>query len=330
MNRKNFGRLLKKLRYEVIDLQTGKPFSQERLSEVVGIAEGTYQKIEQGISTVVLKPEMLVGLADALKLTTGERREFLAAAHGVESESLVSGKHDPIHTFDHCKKILSQLQAPAFVHDTYFDILAANRAVLELYGLHDYREWKNREIPINILDVIFRSIPEGKLSMKTYGKFIEKPVMLFRIQTLPYRTTKYFDCLITRLRTTYEGFWEEWQSARLLEDDQFLGYTLGFNRQGEWLQFIGSTIPFLTTYGTIKVITYTPVNMVTQQVFADILNKVGNQVVETATWPNKPNKLCNRSVPEVRRTYKQQCCRVIPWEKCVAPERLLNYENISD
>src|ERR1051325_11756531 len=81
MNRKEFGQLLATLRQD-LDL------TQFELAEFADVDEAVISQMERGVKKH-FEPELLFQLANALQLTTLERREFLLAASGLDQKYIV-------------------------------------------------------------------------------------------------------------------------------------------------------------------------------------------------------------------------------------------------
>lgn len=71
-----FGRIVKSLRAEHMDYANGGKWKQKQLAGATGLSEIIIGNIERGERTK-LEGSEIVGLADALQLSTMERRNFL-------------------------------------------------------------------------------------------------------------------------------------------------------------------------------------------------------------------------------------------------------------
>ena len=80
MNRKDFGELLSTLRQDL-------DWTQFNLSEYANVDEAVISQIERGVKKF-FEPELLFNLANALQLTTLERREFFLASARPKRERL--------------------------------------------------------------------------------------------------------------------------------------------------------------------------------------------------------------------------------------------------
>src|SRR6188474_3219904 len=81
MNRKDFGELLSALRQDL-------DWTQFQLSEYADVDEAVISQIERGVKKF-FEPDLLFCLANALQLTTRERREFFLASSGLDQKQIV-------------------------------------------------------------------------------------------------------------------------------------------------------------------------------------------------------------------------------------------------
>jgi transcriptional regulator with XRE-family HTH domain len=115
MNRSEFGRLVSALRKEHIDEEMNF-WTQKKLGEETGLGELIIGKIERG-QRANLDGDTLLRLANALRLTSGERREFFLAASGISEEKIPRQHSDPRSTLDELIQMMRQIQSPAFIMD---------------------------------------------------------------------------------------------------------------------------------------------------------------------------------------------------------------------
>src|SRR5260221_251507 len=80
MNRKEFGQLLATLRQDL-------DWTQFQLAEYSNIDEAVISQIERGVKKY-FESELLISLANALQLTTLERRVFILATSGLDQRQL--------------------------------------------------------------------------------------------------------------------------------------------------------------------------------------------------------------------------------------------------
>ena len=147
MNRKEFGELLATLRQD-LDL------TQFKLSEYADVDEAVISQIERGVKKF-FEPDLLFKLANALQLTTLERREFFLAASGLDQKQIVRQVSAAMATdvfnvrrvLDKMIELTGQVRLPAYLCDVYSDVIAANHIVLSFFRVPPAFVEEGRNIP---------------------------------------------------------------------------------------------------------------------------------------------------------------------------------------
>ena len=129
MKRKEFGRLLSTLRQDM-------GWTQFQLAEYAQVDEAVVSQMERGVKKY-FEPELLFQLANALQLTTLERREFFLAVSGLEQKQMVRQPSAAMATdvfnvrkiLDKMIELTGQVRLPAFLCDVYGDVIAANKII---------------------------------------------------------------------------------------------------------------------------------------------------------------------------------------------------------
>ncbi|HZD02142.1 MAG TPA: helix-turn-helix transcriptional regulator [Actinomycetes bacterium] len=105
---------------------------REEVAERAGIGVSWYTRLEQG-KDVQLSPRALRGVADALRLTPAQREYVFALARG-EALGVESA---PVKTVSPTLQDVLDAQGanPAYITDGRFNLLAWNRAALEIFGI---------------------------------------------------------------------------------------------------------------------------------------------------------------------------------------------------
>src|SRR3972149_370772 len=117
MNRKEFGQLLSTLRQDM-------GWTQFQLAEYAQVDEAVVSQMERGVKKY-FEPELLFQLANALQLTTLERREFFLAVSGLEQKQMVRQPSAAMATdvfnvrkiLDKMIELTGQVRLPAFLCD---------------------------------------------------------------------------------------------------------------------------------------------------------------------------------------------------------------------
>jgi transcriptional regulator with XRE-family HTH domain len=135
-NRLMFGTLVSSLREDL-------RITQNDLADKSGLRLTQLRDIEQGLKVDLLRESTLIKLALALQLTTLERYQFFLAASGILPSEIFKGNEmltllpfDARMVLEDICAIVKKLPFPAFIVDSYCDIVAANAIVIELMEIH--------------------------------------------------------------------------------------------------------------------------------------------------------------------------------------------------
>jgi transcriptional regulator with XRE-family HTH domain len=292
MDRKSFGKLLAVLRQEM-------NWTQAEFAELADVDTAVISNLERGIKRNI-EPELLFKLANALRLTTIERREFILAASGLE-ESHIVRQPDGVsktNTFDAGKVlrqldgIVGSLRIPAFLVDVYSDVLSANLIILRLLQVSP--------------DVIAQApyVPGGYTTLRvTYGEmmrlaipsdfeeFVMTSMRSFREVSLRYRAQPYFQYLMKEFRNPkkYPWFEHTWRKVVAMDDDKFATidpFSYAHAVYGQLTYYVSSSVSF-TPYGELFLCQYLPVDAHTAAVFEQLAVSEGTSSSLFAPWPEK-------------------------------------------
>lgn len=287
MYKKRFGKLVAALRRE--RMEDGKPWSRAKFAQISGIEEDILANIENG-RKAILFPSLLAQLADALQLVSGERREFFLAASGIEEEGLYP-LDAPQSALKQMLAALESLHLPALLLDQYFDIIAANSMIMELYKVTpaDFLESQaHPAIRFNLMRALFAPEFSGQISMlgKEQAKFLPHAVMLFRSATLRYRATPYYKCLRAQLNAL-EEFRRFNQISQIHENyvDNNLSFTIHHSNYGP-IKAASATASATSAAGELQLVMLAPLDKATSQLFARLAEK--RYIVDfIKDWPQK-------------------------------------------
>ena len=249
-------------------------------------------KIERG-ERQYLSPNELVSLADALKLTTMERQGFFDASTGINRYQIGRSQTPPESILQKLLADIHDIRLPFFIVDAYADAIAMNTMLLSFLNLPQAMVEKAYKHPIgfNILRIIFDpDIGYQELvGRKIWEAVATYNILLFRGNTILYRSTPYFKHLISHLRKmgNFRWRWEEiyWQE----EDYTGGGLKYSFNHP-EWgpVNYLAVESRILTSVGSLTLVIYMPTDAHTSQAFAELAAVPGNLVQQIlATWPQK-------------------------------------------
>jgi len=290
MDRKKFGKLISALRKEQLD-RYNVSWTRQRLADESGIDQEILANIETG-RRAILYPDLLVQLADALNLTSGERREFFLAASGVDEEHIYQPLDTSKTALGDMLAVMDKLQQPAFLVDQYFDIVAVNPMVLEIYNVNVNNFLDPESDPVtrfNLLRFLFASeFDEQKAMLGVFReKFTMTTLMLFRASSLRYRATEYFLRLyrhlyeIEDLKTYIQ---RKPKNERYVDNNMFIN--LDNPRLGE-IRSISTSVTIASTAGELKLFALTPLSEETAKIFTSLAH-LNNYVFQPLPdWPNK-------------------------------------------
>ena len=294
MNRKEFGQLLSTLRQDM-------GWTQFQLAEYAQVDEAVVRQMERGVKKY-FEPELLFQLANALQLTTLERREFFLAVSGLEQKQMVRQPTAAMATdvfnvrkiLDKMIELTGQVRLPAFLCDVYGDVIAANKII-----------WLFFKIPPALLEDADR-VPGGYNTTRVnFGKDLMarshivdnwenhalNSMSAFRENSLRYRAKPYFKYLMKIFRNPieYPLFDRYWKMVSSVEQDNAANmdyFSYHHDEFGE-IKYISSSTVSITSFGELFLIQYLPLDGHTSQVFEQLAQQAGQGAIHFAPWPVK-------------------------------------------
>jgi len=104
-------------------------YTQEAVADAIGVHVNTYKKYEAGLVQPQAPIETLDKLAEVLEMSPGERRSLFVLMRGHEPPALPGPYRTPEDLIASC----AHMTIAAYVHDRYWNVLAANRLFLEWF-----------------------------------------------------------------------------------------------------------------------------------------------------------------------------------------------------
>lgn len=294
MNRKDFGELLSALRQDM-------GWTQFELAEYAGIDNAVVSQVERGVKKF-FEPELLLCLANALQLTTLERREFFLSASGLDAREIVrqpakgttTDTFHPSKIIDNLIGILRELRVPAFVNDVYADVIAANTAVINFFNVPPVMLESAGQIPAgyNAMRMTFNKDMVGRTHVSdNWDAYAMTTMLSYRVSTLRYRAKPYFKYLIKAFRNPleYPLFDRFWKRVTSLEEDRIMNADLFSYRHETYgeIKYITSAITTTTSFGDLFLTSYLPRDNHTNEIFDTLMKNSGDTVVRLASWPDK-------------------------------------------
>ncbi len=288
MNNEHFGRIVKALRKKCYD-QQGNRLTREILSKMVYLTEEQLGRLERG-DRKHLDKKTLSLLADSFKLNNEERKEFFYAAFG-SNEHYLYKNEDPGSQLKKLLVLMQKLQAPAYIHDAYTDVLAANNAALNVCQVTANQVEQARQVPagFNLMHYIYAPVMKLEIILGAHWKEISEMAMFeFRRLTLRYRHTDYFKLLFKTLSKN-EQFLIEWHKSlgkdnHTSSECRHLSYK---HLSAGPLTYTETRTVLSTSAGELYLNIFNPVDSTTARTFKNLVNDKENTVQTLANWPEK-------------------------------------------
>jgi len=294
MNRKEFGQLLATLRQDL-------DWTQFELAEYADVDEAIISQIERGVKKH-FEPNLLFCLANALQLTTLERREFLLAASGLDQKQIVRQPSAGMSTdvfnvrrvLDKMIELTGQVRLPAFLGDVYGDVIAANNIILSFFKVPPEYVDVASQMPggYNTARIKFgKDLVASSHVLDNWDGYALNSMRSFRENSLRYRAQPYFKYLmkIFRNRNEYPLFDRYWKLVSSVEQDKEASTDYFSYQHNEFgpIKYISSSTISITSFGELFLLQYLPLDESTSQVFEQLAQQAGKGVVPFAPWPVK-------------------------------------------
>ncbi|MBI2332582.1 MAG: helix-turn-helix domain-containing protein [Chloroflexi bacterium] len=295
MDRKEFGFLVSLLRQDL-------GLTQFQLAENANIDIAVISQVERGVKKY-FDPELLFQLANALHLTTIERREFFLASSGISESQVIRQPSAALATdtinadkvLGKMVTIIEKLRLPAFIMDVYSDVLAINRIAAGFF-----------QVTPEILEIAPR-VPGGYSTVRMMfgkdltirSKIIENwdqyavgSMRFVRENSLRYRPKPYFQYLMKAFRnpTEYPLFQRYWRMVSSFEQDREANVDVFSYTHADFgpLKYATSTTVSITPHGELFLNQYLPLDKHTHALFDGLANQAGEGVIAPlAPWPQK-------------------------------------------
>lgn len=181
---------------------------REEVALLADVGTTWYTWLEQG-RDVRASPEVLVAIADALRLDAVERRHLFA----------LSDRPSPETSFAYPEKLEEPVQRmvdslkgqPAYVTGRRWDILGWNRAAAQVFG--DYAQIAADER--NLMSMVFTDARHRRL-LVDWEALARASLAMFRLDSVRYAGDPDFDRLIATLRRSSEEFDAWWPRHEVL------------------------------------------------------------------------------------------------------------------
>ncbi len=181
---------------------------REEVAMLAGVGATWYTWLEQG-RDVQASPEVLLALADALRLDPAERRHLFALSGRPLPQQRWVG---PETVEEPLQRMLNSLTGqPAYVLGRRWDVLAWNRAAQVLFG--DYSQLEGDER--NIMHLVFANVRHRKL-LVDWKELAPIWLAMFRADSARYTGDADFERLIAELMRLSPEFRTWWPKHNVL------------------------------------------------------------------------------------------------------------------
>ncbi len=284
-----FGQLVKELRKSTSD-PLGNQWTRESLSKYIHLSVDQLGRLERG-ERKYYDHQTLNLLADAFKLTTVEKKEFLITAAGI-SDAEFTYNASPDEQLNDLINVAGSVLPPAFIVDAFNDLVAINQTYKNLFMITDEIIGYARQLKtgFNLLYYLYSADLGFKdLLGPSWKKIALIQIHQFRRTSFRFRHEKYYKILLQELFKEPQ-FDIDWYSSNRLCPEHCVEYEY-FNFEHPafgLLSFIGTETNVNTAHGELHLVIYHATDGPTTLTFNQLAgpNKVSPTLL--ANWPEKP------------------------------------------
>lgn len=287
MHLTNFGLLVKELRKNCYDCY-GNKWTRESLSREIHLTPDQLGRLERG-NRKYLDAQTLHLLAKAFNLTDLERKEFFYASTGLDDYELYNNQ-EPDEQLVNLIYTIQNLQFPAYIIDVYADIIAANKALLNLYQTTPevIESLSQHPVGLNLVGFAYSSDLFKELLGSRWRKSAVMLLLEFRRSTLRYRHTEYFKFIFKNLLTE-KNFDIDWYSSHRHEEHFDLTYEhIEYEHPlFGYLSYVATETIINTKAGALFLVNYNPADSDTLSIFNKLISNHGHKIHNLGSWPEK-------------------------------------------
>jgi transcriptional regulator with XRE-family HTH domain len=195
---------------------------REEVAELAGIGASWYTRLEQG-KDVRLSPRALRGIAEALRLTPAQREYVFALARGEE----LGVRPAPTITVSATLQDVLDAQGdnPAYVTDGRLNLLAWNRAALEVFGVfgrsfHDIPPEER-----NVVWLIFTD--DSRRLLLDWEQHAQRVLAQFRDASRHFVDDPWFPAFVDRLKRRsgeFAAWWSQHDVGRIQATEKVIDH----------------------------------------------------------------------------------------------------------
>lgn len=283
MNRLGFGKLVVRLRKEIhIN-------NQELLAKKIAISRSTLAKIEGG-KRGKIDSDTVLALANGLKLTGLERKEFFVAASLI-SNNRIAETGNFSQYYEEILETLGQILLPSFVINPYADLLAANRAFFRFFDMDQniLASTSPSLIKHSLIRVFFLSNMKERMGENEFEIFLNKFIYSYKAISLRYRADKEFIDKFNAILKIYPEFEEAWTRVvgttfKQKFDNVSFSYATNLNKK---ISIVTTSITSITPQGELILYSFAPTSNEAESYIRKIFKDGGNEVIKFQSLNNK-------------------------------------------
>ena len=180
---------------------------REEVAQMAGISVTWYTWMEQG-RDITVSPHVLARLASVLQLTRAERHYLFDLAESADPEPPRDDEALLPNGLDAC---VQSIEAPAYILDRCWNVLARNPAMLDLFG-----GWPDRDPQPNLLRYIFMDAAARQL-VADWETRAQRVIAEFRADVAAYADDAPVQALVNELSASSPMFAQGWTRRAVVE-----------------------------------------------------------------------------------------------------------------
>lgn len=274
-------------------------WTQNDLAEQAGLPVAVISNVERGERRGLLKDNILLKLAQGLQLTSLERREFVLAASGVAEQEMIQTGDNPKLSNLQAESFINEMSekigyfnVPAFVTDSYSDIVLANSTAIQFYRPPEsFLAADPGEIGVfNQMRYVFHvDSPMKAIQGKQWEVSALLSLRFFRRKTMRVRATRYYSQLMEEFKDEkrYPLFTKVYRRMLFeLQDDYY--HPIGQPKDQDESVFTEFSVFLATTpFGELHLHYLAPLNQNTSIAFDALYRQAGAGSFHFAPFPDK-------------------------------------------
>lgn len=293
MNSKEFGLLIKAMRYEAF--RCGVYLTQTALARRANATPKIISNLECG-RKVHFEPELLMGLANAFNLSSSERVVFFQLANTLSEKTTVQEWQSSENLLQPLLQVLANVYQPAFLVDHFDNVVAVNSFVFGMFPFLRSLLQQENNFPgaYNAMRFVFSNksgFAENVINNRQI--YLEYSLRRFRVITLPYRATRYYQDMMEYFlfnpeMTLFAKTYEKISTLAEPRSQVIAANPISFRlpTQQQFISIYAATLmPVSTPYGNLYLTLHIPADVSTMEYFRTLLHTFPNRTYTFSPWP---------------------------------------------